>query len=404
MGCAQGCQGCCNRGDFEGVRQYLPNNVEINPDFFRQDELTVMNCNTYLMEIMVAVQVSKKPNLVERADGWVKYLASMTWEELPDVLVLNEVYSEAAETMMQRLACKAWNKEDGETKVWSCDRETQFETTTGVVNAKGALNPMKGGGVVVLTKKGSRITEAYDFAFEAKKGSDALSAKGFWLVKVEKGKQTYWVVGTHTQAWGMHYDTREQQFKQIRSEVERRVPEQSRVCYAGDMNIFTQAPPTDPEQWYAGPETDKMMGALRAQPAGDLQKRGFWLKLDSDMATTVVINQNHFCRADKYEVEQVGDQEFDWILVPADDDKYVTPNKMRRQIIPVKHDKFLQSECSNCEGQRTDDLSDHCAVFAQLWYGQGQMPAIKELQGHRGVKNKLPRDLESDELPTALGG
>lgn len=312
----------------------------------------------------------------ERADHIAEWFQSLRAEEMPDVVVFNEVYSYSAEKMLQKLACKKWSKNrplGQEQTFLPCDPDSMFQAATRVVNATYLMNPIKEGGVVILTRRGIEMRSAHERVFAAASGSDGLSKKGFWAVEAVKGSQTYWVLGTHTQA---HQGAdkalvRVAQFRQMRAFVDEVVPDGGRVCFAGDMNTSMQDEDV---------EMLKAFGTAGAPATvGDLIPRGFWIPMEEDLVVSLDAERNHLVACNPKEFSQ----RLDWVISPGANDRLATPVAMRYQYVPVKANSYMPSEC--VPGTECDDLSDHYGVFTQMWYGAGECPEVKPVEGHRGV-------------------
>jgi hypothetical protein len=355
-----------------------------------------MNFNTYLLEVRAfGGQVNKKPMLDARASGISTWFNSLEEETVPDVLVLNEIMSEAAERLMKQLCSNEWEKNNdwlhgkSDSTFIPCARSSHFAFATLAVNPTSHISPQKNGGVVVLAKRGHEITEAYDEEFEDCSGSDCWANKGFWLVHMRKGTQPYWIVGTHTNAYEgpENVAKRTENFKQIRKAVVKRVEASARLVYAGDMNIMT-----DPYRDENGNrirdavETDGMLQELCAQPAGWHALEGFWLLLDTPLSTSVDVTKNHYVH-NLPEEKRLGNQLFDWILVPSLGDRLTAPKSGKFQVVPVQSDRCFSSDL--VKGQSTDDLSDHYGVFAELCYADS-CPGRPSVKGHRGATGSLP--------------
>lgn len=361
------------------------------------DCLTVFNYNTYLLEVSIGVRFAGKPNLEERADGIAEWFSSLSPAEMPDVVVLNEVYAYPAERLLQRIACKAWSKNrpiGGHARTFmDCDPESKFGAVTQVVNATYVMNPIKEGGVVILSKRGLEMLRAEERVFAAKSGSDALSFKGFWAVQLMKQGQPYWVLGTHAQAWqgADKAVVRNEQFKEMRAFVEQNVGDGGRVCFAGDMNTSMEGEDT---------EMCRSFGYAGAPGVvGERISRGFWLKLDDDLDFSMDSQRNHYSYASEHDRIH-GSQRLDWIVAPGAKDRLATPTIMRHQYVPVKGNQYMASEAirdpSTKKGTPTDDLSDHYGVYAQLWFGEGSCPEVVPVEGHRGVVGRLPCQLPAE--------
>lgn len=372
------------------------------------DSLTVMNFNTYLLEVSVGIQFSRKPNMEQRAAGIEEWFNKLSLEELPDVLVLNEIYSYSAERLVRNIACKRWSKNAstsiwGDRRIMQCDPGSNFQAVTAVVNATSLANPVKEGGVVVLVKRGLQMLTAEERVFGDALASDRMSLKGFWAVKVQKGSQAYWVLATHMQAWpgAQATQVRLSQFRQMRAFVDEAVEDGSRVCFAGDMNITTHPN----EHTGPGSEQPAMWQALGAPGApamaGCLVKRGFWAQLDTDLEFSADADSNHYISCDAAE-KASGSQQLDWIIAPGRGDRLAAPNAMRYQYVPVKASAAFASEV--VKGLQTDDLSDHYAVFAQLWYGSGECPDIASVYGRIKVHSELVPLLAGNLQEVGQGG
>jgi hypothetical protein len=120
-----------------------------------QDQLTILNYNTYLLEVRVVGPVVKKPNMKERSEGITEWFLTLQDEEVPDVVVFTEIFSWDAETMVKNLCSQSWEKNysNGNAKFIACESSSPFSHATLQNNAQSNLSPIKGGGVVVLTKK-----------------------------------------------------------------------------------------------------------------------------------------------------------------------------------------------------------------------------------------------------------
>ena len=105
--------------------------------------------------------------------------------------------------MLKELCSPNWEKNysSGNAKFIACKPSSPFSHATAQNNAQSNISPIKGGGVVVLTKKGVPIEYAHDESFTDCGSEDCLSKKGFWGVRMLKGTQPYWVIATHAQAY-----------------------------------------------------------------------------------------------------------------------------------------------------------------------------------------------------------
>jgi len=176
-------------------------------------------------------------------------------------------------------------------------------------------------------------------------------------------------------------------FKQIRQALSERVDDSARLVYAGDMNIMT-GPYVDEngKSVYDAVETNGMLQELRAQPAGWHVLEGFWLPLDTPLGTSCDVTKNHYLH-NLPEEKRLGNQLFDWILVPSSGHRLTSPKSGKFQVVPVQSDRCFSSEL--VKGQSTDDLSDHYGVFAELCYADS-CPGRPSVTGHRGATGSLP--------------
>merc|ERR1711933_393507 len=62
--------------------------------------------------------------------------------------------------MLRRVCSERWTKRGAGALVVECRRGSPFASATRVNNAVGSLNPLKGGGVVVLAKRGHTLDTA----------------------------------------------------------------------------------------------------------------------------------------------------------------------------------------------------------------------------------------------------
>merc|ERR1712087_550167 len=105
----------------------------------------------------------------------------------------------------------------------------------------------------------------------------------------------------------------------------------------------------------------------------------------------------HYIFNDQGEYD-LGDQHFDWVVVPSNGDKFQAPVEMKYQFLPMKNpaqgqetlptesaqDFFSLRGCFNSELEKTeytDDLTDHYAVFAQICYSSNcpTLPQLKSI-------------------------
>jgi hypothetical protein len=357
--------------------------------------LTVMIFNTYLIEQQLGVLALKTmPNVGERAEGIVKWFNSLSFEEVPDVLVLDEIMSDEGELLVRKICSDDFRRRSPfngfKSKFMKCCEGSHFAFTTVANNARYKHALFMSGGTVVLVKKGLEMTFAHDAKFDSLEGIDVMGGKGYWAVRARKASQPYVIIGTHTLAYGKYWQNRLKQFAQMRKWVDDNVADGERLVYAGDMNIFTHNFTAPDGHRVEGDklETAGMLKTLGAQGApvtgGTLVKKGFWLPLDQELDVTWDPEHNHL----------VGDYEgahlYDWVLVPGPGDRLASPNQMRRQVVPVLADECYASEAKS--GTTGNDLSDHYGVFAQLCY-QGPCHQLQEVDGHRGANLSVPSPL-----------
>eukprot|EP00930_Biecheleria_cincta_P008220 TRINITY_DN109619_c0_g1_i1.p1 TRINITY_DN109619_c0_g1~~TRINITY_DN109619_c0_g1_i1.p1 ORF type:complete len:475 (-),score=41.67 TRINITY_DN109619_c0_g1_i1:119-1543(-) len=361
-----------------------------------QDSLTIMNFNTFLLEVNAIITVSSKSNLEDRAERIPFWFSSLADEEVPDVLVLNEIMSTGAERMLKNMCSQSWqkNNNDGDNaKFIPCAASSKFAFATLAANPTSAASAQKCSGVVVLVKKGHEIVAAHDTKFKECSGGDCWADKGFWIVQLKKGTQTYWIVGTHTNAYEGtdKVKIRLSQFKHMRSRAEEIAGLGARVVFAGDMNILTDPYVDEKGNRVFENETEGMLGALGASgapaSAGTWAPKGFWLPLDSPLRATADPTWNHFIHHD-FSESRLGAQIFDWIITPGRGESLSSPAKATVQVVPMKADSCFKSE--EAKGIYTDDLSDHFAVFAHLCYDADACPSLPQVVGHRGYRNRLP--------------
>mmetsp|Transcript_8693 Transcript_8693/g.16472 ORF Transcript_8693/g.16472 Transcript_8693/m.16472 type:complete len:480 (+) Transcript_8693:53-1492(+) len=377
-----------------------------------QNGLTIMNFNTYLLAVTVFFKTwHSKPNIVIRAMGIAAWFNSLSLNQVPDVLVLNEIMSDAAKELMRALCTRNWkkNKRDNMAAFLACDERSKFAFATRLSNPTEPIIPVKEGGVVVLVKNGNKIVSADDTAFGNGRSDDKMAWKGFWAVQMLKGTQEYWIFGTHTQAFEGpdNVRVRRRQFEMIRAYMNDRaperarvvVPEHARVVVAGDMNIFTDPYLTKEGVEMMEPELESMLEALGSPdvPAQTphLEPRGFWLELDSSLNFSADAVTNHYVH---FQEQRLKSQAFDWVVFPANNDaQFIGPKHAKMQYAPIKSPTCFKSEISTkaARGTYTDDLSDHYAVFAELCYADdcGQLvEPVRDAQHpqHRGASNHLP--------------
>lgn len=369
-----------------------------------QDQLTVLNVNTYLLEVRVIGPVVKKPNLRQRSEGIARWFNSLREDEVPDVVIMSEIMSWDAETMLQRICSSNWEKNsgDGHAKFIPCEGSSKFGFATQVVNAAGSLNPKKEGGVVVLVKKGSEITAASDQVFSDCGSDDCMAYKGFWAVQMLKGTQKYWVFATHAQAYDgdSNIAIRRGQFRQMRAYADAHVENGARIVFGGDLNIFTGPYVDSNGNTITNKiETADMLSQLGGPgapaTAGTVMPLGFWLRLDAPieapgsggLPASADARTNHYIY-NLPDERRLGSHMFDWNVVPGSGDRLAAPASTNYQVLPMKDDRCFSSDLVS--GQSTDDLSDHYAVYSELCYASGGCPGAPALSGKRGNSGRLP--------------
>lgn len=365
-----------------------------------QDLLTVMSYNTYLLRINLGIEYSAASNLDERQAKTATWFQSLSPEAMPDVLVFQEIYSREAQDMLRTLCSPEWTKNEQILFGWHnhdphipCDvPDSPFGYATRCLNPRSATTVVKCGGVVVLVKKGIHMISSHDQQFEDCAGQTCLSARGFWAVTIKKGTQKYWVFGTHAIAYMYNAELRQKQFRQMRQYIDENVEDGARLVIAGDMNIATgpyKELHDGVEEVLVPNEYEPMLQILghSGSPAmvGDLVPNGFWLPMDEPMNSTWHTEYNHVVAAYEENVRE-GMQTFDWVIAPAPGDRLASPVSMRWQVVPVKSDEcFVTDESFFPEGTKTDDLSDHYGIFAELIWANDTESSTVVVQGHRGA-------------------
>lgn len=367
-----------------------------------EDLLTVMTYNTYLLHVQVLVDIDVRPNLDERANLTAKWFNTLQPAEVPDVLVLQEIYSAQAENMMREICNTIWTKnsevvgDHAHAPYIPCDApNSPFGYATRCLNPTSSLNPIKTGGVVVLVKKGIEIDGPVDdVQFEGCVGEHCFTDIGFWAVKLKKGSQPYVFIGTHATAYEAYAERREEEFQQIRDYMNNHTAEGDRVVIAGDMNVFTNDYKDKDNNTIHPTEVSTMLNILGGPNApatvGTNVPDGFWLKLDSPMTDSCIPEANHFLAVIDDEI-RLGPQRYDWILAPGPGDSLATPVEMRWQIVPVQADTCYKTEdARHPANTMTDELSDHYGIFAAIRWTEDAADYTTEVQGHTGHSGSLP--------------
>lgn len=389
------------------VKKYAPPGPGATPD---QDLLTVMTFNTYLLRIKFfgVIQYSESPDLDVRAAGIATWFNTLQPAEVPDVLVLQEIYSDEAQDLMRKICSSTWTKD---TKVFSdyahapyipCDEPSSRFGYGTRVTIPTAGNVVKSGGIVVLVRKGIEMEGATeDERFDDCAGQTCLSARGFWAVRLRKGTQPYLFIGTHAVAYTQYDETRQKQFQQIRTYIDDHTVEGDRVVIAGDMNVMSKDWVDENGKTVHPTEVPNMLNTLGCQNQNGCSKNapatagthvpdGFWLKLNSPMADSATPTTNHYTHVIP-EDARLGPQQYDWIIAPGDGDRLATPFEMRWQIAPINADTCYNSEQPGYpKGTTTDELSDHYGVFAAIRWTSDAPEYTTSVQGHRGHSQVLP--------------
>mmetsp|Transcript_12131 Transcript_12131/g.22888 ORF Transcript_12131/g.22888 Transcript_12131/m.22888 type:complete len:104 (+) Transcript_12131:150-461(+) len=81
-----------------------------------------MNVNTYLLEVRLGgwapgpgwgikgVAFGSKPDMKQRVDGFVTWFEELSGDDVPDVVVFNEIFSKAGSSILKRLCNPNWNR------------------------------------------------------------------------------------------------------------------------------------------------------------------------------------------------------------------------------------------------------------------------------------------------------
>jgi len=367
-----------------------------------QDLFEVLTFNTYLLRINIVLTIDEKPNLATRATEIFNWFKTLRTVEVPDVVVLQEIYAKEGQDLLQDICNKNWRKNSGifahpHHHYLPCDvPNSPFGFATTCVNPTSGLNPVKTGGVVVLLKKGLELVSAEDVAYDDSAGQERFTKLGFWAIELMKGTQKYWAFGTHAIAYE-HPDyikIRQLQFKQMRKYIDEKVEDGARLAIAGDMNIFTGPYKDKDQKLHIPAELEPMLenlgaGAKAPATVGEHVPKGFWLPLAANMSASADPVLNHVIAAIPDEA-RLGAQRFDSVIAPGPGERLTSPATMRFQIVPVKSDTcFVTEQTGYPKGTKTDDLSDHYAVYAELRYAAAA-PRCAVVQDHQGSKGSLP--------------
>lgn len=261
-----------------------PNGESREDSVDKVDQLTVLSFNTYLMQAPFVghLGIANKPQLKNRADRIARWLETLPAEAVPDVMVFQEIFSHAATEIFRRVCSEDYRRvsapprasrvsnftqsrasmaplgdgaapvESGMDTIFPCNvKDSKFGYATVALN-KEKKQSMLCGGVVILSKKGVKLSEYQEHQFADATHADKYSRKGFMIVRVdreeeaEKFSEPTYVVGTHTQAWAdnLAVDMRREQFWQIRRATQGlpgRAGQPPRIAFAGDFNVETLA-------------------------------------------------------------------------------------------------------------------------------------------------------------------
>merc|ERR1719282_829615 len=75
-----------------------------------QDLLTVMTFNTYLLRVRIVLAIDVRPNLDERQKRIAQWFNTLNDAAVPDILVLQEIYSKEAQAMLRTMCNPSWTK------------------------------------------------------------------------------------------------------------------------------------------------------------------------------------------------------------------------------------------------------------------------------------------------------
>ncbi|CAE7188984.1 unnamed protein product [Symbiodinium necroappetens] len=340
-----------------------------------EDVFSIMNVNTFLLEVRIAgwaprqgLAFGSKPDMQARADGLVRWFQELKEDEVPDVVVFNEIFSKAASTIFRQLCNPQWRRNGWYAKdnVLACSTAGHFGFATRVLNPAGWVKIS--GGVVIMVRKGLYISDFHEEAYVDHDFEDGMSQKGFMRVRVgHPSIGDVWVIGSHTQAWPQNAGIRVKQWKQMWRHIDATIPEGSKLVIAGDMNTETS-------------EVETMKKELHSE-SPPLDESGFWLPLRTPLPYSSYGGggQNAYLHYDNQETHEKSPH--DQIMYVSAGNKYLSPKSMRWQYLPMKSDDCFPSAITT-PNISMDDLSDHYAAYAQLCYGSRCQ--IQQLSGHRG--------------------
>jgi len=297
------------------------------------------------------------PDAAERGPRMVEWFNN---DELSDVVVLQEIWSDHGADVLRGLCNDDWTRigaEAGGTyshdekftnKVIHCRDDSKFSMATSIVGPSTAdqyspnhkLGFQISGGVVILVSKGVEITEAHDEIFTDREGEDAIANRGFWSVKVVKDEQSYRVLGTHASPYEGKREERQLQFQQMRRHMDSLT--ESRVVVTGDLNIFID-------------ELDQTRQTLQGEDAVCT------IGTNTNSPFTHDIIDNYY--VSKYPEEvALGNQQFDLVFACESDGN--SPS-VQYSTVKVRSQVPFQSSL----GDVTSELSDHFAVKSAITWG-----------------------------------
>eukprot|EP00930_Biecheleria_cincta_P058661 TRINITY_DN44467_c0_g1_i1.p1 TRINITY_DN44467_c0_g1~~TRINITY_DN44467_c0_g1_i1.p1 ORF type:complete len:492 (-),score=73.83 TRINITY_DN44467_c0_g1_i1:63-1538(-) len=338
----------------------------------RRDVFSVMNCNTFLLEIRLfgwaggGIARGKKRNMQQRSDGFVEWFRTLQPKDVPDAVVFNEIFSKAGSSVIKRLCNPEWKRNGPQ--VLECKDGSDFAAATRVLNPAGRIKIS--GGVVIMVRRGLEISDFAEEAYVDHDLEDGMSQKGFLRVKVRKHSVgDVWLIGTHTQAWPENKNIRVQQFKQVWKHINEHIPRGERVIVAGDFNTET-------------PELPDMKRELHAE-SPPITEAGFFMPLRTPLKYSTYGSgaQNAFIHHDAHEFHDMSPH--DQIVYVSSQAGYSEPKSMTWQYLPMKSETCYDTNLASSKMTiQVDDLSDHYAVYAELCFGSNC--AFTELSGHHG--------------------
>jgi len=347
----------------------------------RSEVFSVMNVNTFLLDIH-GLSYGSKPDMKVRAERLAEWFNTLANEDVPDVVVFNEVFSHAGSVMMQKLCNPSYQRVGDKDKnpIVECVEGRKFGFATKALKGSGCVKI--NGGIVIAVRAGLSMSDFHEEVFNQSCGGDWFSQKGFISVKVSGMKEakgsTYgdvYVLGTHTQAWEVNRGVRETQFGQMWKHIDNHKSRYQKhpVVYAGDMNTESD-------------EIEKMKELLHAKSSGFLDL-GFWLPLreSTPWSTYAGGGRNAYLHFDLGESKAKSPH--DQIAYVKDSPDYIQPSSMKWQYVPLKSEECWETRIASKKEDaiQIDDLSDHYAAYAELCFDRsGNKCQTQVLQGHRG--------------------